>query len=226
MTICQKHLIEKDQCPVSVGGKTFNFESCQKCSEEYEAEKKAESVQIEKDYYNRIYNEDIPQRFQAAKISDFLNIQPILNWIEKPADFLFITGPCGTGKTHLAAAIVYALRDKKIRCLFSIASNLFLQLRESFNSNDTTEKNIIDKYSSSTIAVFDDIGAQKISDYVIESWYNIIDKRYGEKYPAVFTSNMNLSEISKYMSDRIASRLASGIVFELKGSDKRLSKKG
>ena len=46
-----------------------------------------------------------------------------------------------------------------------------------------------------------------------------------EGLPTIFTSNITLKEISVLMSDRIASRIASGDVFELKGSDRRLSNK-
>lgn len=74
------------------------------------------------------------------------------------------------------------------------------------------------------LAIFDDIGAQKISDYVIEAWYNIIDRRYMFEHPTIFTSNLSLKEISVFMSDRIASRIASGIVFKLQGDDRRIHK--
>jgi DNA replication protein DnaC len=73
-----------------------------------------------------------------------------------------------------------------------------------------------------SLCIFDDIGAQKLSDYVLERWYNIIDRRSSMKKPTLFTTNFSPKEIFATMGDRIASRICSGIVYELKGSDRRL----
>jgi DNA replication protein DnaC len=226
MPICQKHQNEMRGESFNLpGGTKHTFHFCDICSEEQEAEKELERKQREKriiEFKREKRNDGIPMRFWDSKIEQFTNIKPIIDWLNNPKESLYITGPCGTGKTHLATAIAYYLRDLEKECAFVIASNLFLQLRNSFNSDDKNEMDIINKYSSPSFAIFDDIGAQKISDYVIEAWYNIIDTRYGKVLPTVFTSNMTLSEISTFMSDRIASRIASGLIFELHGNDRRL----
>jgi len=228
MAICQKHQIEMREEGFNLpGGTKHVFHFCNECEKEHERKLELERIQREKrmiEIQKEKRNDGIPPRFWDSKISDFTNIEAITNWLNNPKESLYITGPCGTGKTHLAAAIAYHLRDNKKQCSFVIASTLFLQLRNSFNSEEKNEMDIINKYSSPDFAIFDDIGAQKISEYVIEAWYNIIDSRYGKMIPTVFTSNMTLSEISAFMSDRIASRIASGLIFELKGDDRRLTK--
>jgi DNA replication protein DnaC len=173
----------------------------------------------------RIYA-NIPPRFKNAKLSDFTRIDPILEWIKNPANFLLITGPCGTGKTHLACAITIELRKKAIQTRFVVSANLFLAIRRSFNNRDyavLSEYDIVDSMVSPPVLVCDDIGVQKQSEFVIETWYTIIDSRYRDCKPTVFTSNLSLKEISLCLSDRVASRLASGVQMNLHGKDRRVT---
>jgi DNA replication protein DnaC len=51
----------------------------------------------------------------------------------------------------------------------------------------------------------------------------IIDKRIELGKPTVVTSNLSLSQISQLIDDRLASRLASFELIEMKGEDKRLT---
>jgi len=238
MTICEKHNCEKIEKVYF--GKSIYF--CEECSKEYEIEKN-EKEKFEKEERERYMKlRGIPKKFENADLSHFENIDPVLKWVEHPKGFLFVHGNCGCGKTHLSAAIKKKFNIENKLCFLEFSSNLFLKLRNTFNkTNNETESGFINQYApdegyikSRTQAggkvdveicgIFDDIGAQKISEYVIEAWYNIIDRRYMFDYPTMFTSNLSLKEISFCMTDRIASRIASGVIFELKGNDRRLVK--
>ena len=149
----------------------------------------------------------------------------VFDWANDPKDFLFVYSTSGTGKTHLGCAVAKDLCSRGINCGFVIGPEIFLRLRKSFDRNAIeSEWDIIKKYRKPIVGVFDDICANGCKDYVVEAWYGIINHRYNECIPTMFTSNNSLSEISEIMGDRIASRLASGIVFELKGEDRRLKK--
>jgi DNA replication protein DnaC len=162
-------------------------------------------------------------------------IDTICNWLKAGSGFLFIHGGCGCGKTYLSCAIKHKFNIENIKCDLFFSSDIVLKLKESFqNKNDDekeTEFDIIKKCSPSPreekydfFAIFDDFGAQKLSEYAIESWYHIVDRRYRNNNKTIFTSNLTLKDISLFMSDRIASRIASGIIFEMSGTDKRLIK--
>jgi len=225
--ICPKHQINKK----TIGNAPYCIWICEICDKEAEDHeiKEQERRQIEAAEKEKLKlaekrNDGIPFRFHDSAITDFQNIETIKYWLNKPSDFLYIMGQCGTGKTHLAAACAYYLRDRKEECLFTVSSIMFMILRSAITDKSHFEHEIIRRYATAPIAIFDDIGAQKISEYVIESWYNIIDQRYGAKLPTIFTSNMTLEELSVSMTDRIASRIASGIIFELIGNDRRINK--
>jgi len=218
-TICKKH----GTPVVALNNSMFpGFTYCPTCSDENE---KKEVLRIEKEKLEteeKRRNWCIPKIFQSARLDNFSDIDPVLEWVNDPRGFLFVHGVCGCGKSHLASAIQYKHNCEKKECRLAFSSDLFLKIRSSFGSNaEHTERELIEGYSSG-LRIFDDIGAQKISDYVIEAWYNIIDKRYMDEVPTMFTSNLSLKEISLCMTDRIASRIASGKIFELKGKDRRL----
>lgn len=165
---------------------------------------------------------------------------------------LFITGPAGTGKSYMASAIFkeegrWRVRDRLNRLydgkekyggfyeLPDVGSatvnwvtvpNLLLELRGSFkDKSESTEQEIVHKYSLVDMLVLDDLGAEKSSEFSIQSLYLIIDQRYSEMRPTIITSNLSLRGVSEKVGDRIASRIAGMCkVIELKGKDRRLAK--
>jgi DNA replication protein DnaC len=202
----------------------FPLGECEHCKE-------IENVRFEKyrkEQLRKEYRNAIPERYMTASFSDFgKEIDIVKKWCINPKEFLFVYSPCGIGKTHLICSMVYEMRKIGITTSLFFASEMFLRLRNTFgNSSKENESNVVEEFEHfSTVHAFDDVGVQKISDYTTEAWYNIINYRYSNLLPTVFTSNLSLKEISAYMTDRIASRLASGIVFELKGRDRRVNVK-
>lgn len=137
---------------------------------------------------------------------------------------LFLHGPPGTGKTHLAVALLKQVKRTQGDRFITVAS-LLMELRNSFRDGAAkSEMEIIDHYSSANIVVLDDLGVEKSSEFTIQSLYIIIDKRYSEMRPTIITSNLTLEEVAEKVGDRIASRIAGMCrVIELKGRDRRLS---
>lgn len=213
---------------------------CKQCNDEFE---KMMQIREEEENKRRIEAEKrsewekkysgIPKIYHGVEYSDIEQHKVLTDFVESGKGFLFIHGCCGSGKTHAMCAIKKKMNIESKQCLLFTASKIFLDIRKSFNDKDSTEESIIrscapevkDPYRyRDHFAIFDDIGAQKISEYVIEVWYNIINERYINGYTTIFTSNLSLKEIAAIMSDRVASRLASGIIYEMKGPDRRLIK--
>lgn len=161
--------------------------------------------------------------------------------MELPKESLFITGKAGTGKTYLGIAILkeYIYRNLQKRESWSedekrnkpslswkweTVPELLLELRGSFKDNAKyTEQEVIKDYSDPDLMILDDLGAEKSSDFTIQSLYLIIDRRYSSEQRTIITSNLSLGEISQKVGDRIASRIAGMCkVIELKGKDRRI----
>ena len=137
---------------------------------------------------------------------------------------IFLSGDCGTGKTHLAVALlltVWERRNVGYTPIFLPSVEFFLELKKSFAREG--EMSVLDKYSDS-ILVIDDVGAEKISDWSRQVFYTLIDRRYRNKKQTIITSNLSLDEFAGKFDDRIVSRLCeNGRAITLTGKDQRIS---
>lgn len=152
---------------------------------------------------------------------------------------LYLFGPAGVGKTHLAIA-TYTIcnNDRK----FVPVPELLLRIRSSFSKYvQETEQEIIDELASEKkvwkdgteitkpqveFLFLDDFGAEKISDFSIETLYLILDRRIRlQQYKVFITSNLSLKQIGEKISDRIASRIVELCdIVKITGEDWRLKR--
>jgi DNA replication protein DnaC len=78
---------------------------------------------------------------------------------------------------------------------FITAPEFLLKIRDCY-SNDHPESKIINEYSSAPMLVIDDPGAEKASEFAIQSLYVLIDRRYREQLPTIVTTNLTLPAIA------------------------------
>jgi DNA replication protein DnaC len=188
--------------------------------------------QLNPDEERRLYN-GISPKFRNARLFNFDAdaIAPVIAWAESPCGFLFVHGFCGCGKSHLAAAVKRDFNERRVWSGLACCQDIIAELRASFD-NGGSEYWIIRRYapnlnparSNGRPGIFDDFGGTRQTDFSIDAWFNIVDRRYRFDYPTMITSNLSLEEIAGSMNDRIASRLASGVIFELRGRDRRVVK--
>lgn len=149
---------------------------------------------------------------------------------------IFLTGKCGTGKTHIAVALMMEWGKKFVKLdesnpygkpvlpTFLPSVEFFMQLKDTFGEQKTSEQDIVDLYDKSPLLVIDDVGSEKISDWSRQMFYVLIDRRYRYQRQTIITSNLTLRQVSELIDDRIASRIVGmGAVIELKGEDYRLT---
>lgn len=137
---------------------------------------------------------------------------------------VYLGGDVGAGKTHLSVATIKSVSvSQPCRASFQSATGILLDLRACFSQDGVSERDALKKYQTEDILVVDDLGAEKLTDYVVQAWYSIIDFRYSNCLPTIFTSNLSMGEVAQRFGDRVASRICSGIVLTVKGKDRRLS---
>jgi len=141
---------------------------------------------------------------------------------------VFISGPVGTGKTHLAVAyLVWEIQKWGENSRIFIRSvDLFNKLRDSFRNNfSTPASEITESFSRYRFLVIDDLGTERDTPLVQEALYNIIDHRAGHLLPTVITSNFTLDRVAEHygeFGERLASRIAGmGETLTLLGKDRR-----
>jgi len=104
---------------------------------------------------------------------------------------LCLIGPPGIGKTHIA---VGALRECILRTstrgMFYDVRELLKTIRSTYNPVvRTAEMDVLRPVMEAELLVLDDLGAEKPSEWVEETMNLIVNTRYNERRPTIFTSN-------------------------------------
>ena len=117
--------------------------------------------------------------------------------------WLFLEGPYGSGKTHLAAAVANTAVGLGIPTLFLTVPDLLDTLRFSYDDPDATFEGRFEEIRNINLLVLDDFGTQNATSWAQEKLFQIINYRYINQLPLVVTTNLALEEIE----GRIRSRL-------------------
>ena len=129
-----------------------------------------------------------------AKISNAMK-----NYVKNFTDFkkdgkgLLLYGTVGTGKTYFAACIANALIDEG----YSVLMTNFARLTNSIQGTFDGKNEFIDSLQRYTLLIIDDLGAERKSEYMQETVFNIIDARYRSGLPFIITTNLTAEEIKK-----------------------------
>lgn len=133
---------------------------------------------------------------------------------------LLLIGNVGTGKTHLACAILNSVIDgmpikinteyemynpskTKSPFVFVTANDMCLNLANVYNDG----LDVMDRYKKCKLLIIDDLGSEKQTERSKEQFESIINYRYGEYLPIIITTNLTLQSVKAKYGDRIADRL-------------------
>lgn len=123
-------------------------------------------------------------------------------------DSLIIWGDYGNGKSHLAAAVANYLNEHGHIVIFQSVPELLERIRNTFNrNNQETEREIMSALQRCDLLVLDDIGAERVTDWVSDALFRIIDGRYRKEKPILYTSNLKPSLLLDRLGGRIYDRM-------------------
>jgi DNA replication protein DnaC len=150
----------------------------------------------------RLDSANIPKRYQHCTIANFTTYNESLERAAAQAQRLaesfpaigrglFLEGQPGVGKTHLAVAVLkQVVQTTGARGLFYDTRDLLRIIRSTYNaSTHTTELEVLRPVMTADLLVLDDLGAEKTSEWVEETMNLIVNTRYNERRPTMFTSN-------------------------------------
>lgn len=134
---------------------------------------------------------------------------------------MVISGSVGRGKTGLAVALAYIVHMQGHRVRIGTFTEILDEMRpKAGNSDKETEP--ADMYKPKLL-VLDDLGTQKMTEFVEERLFAIIDGRHQRTLPTIITTNLGLPELKKQFGDRVVSRIVEVNAFEsLAGTDMRM----
>lgn len=124
------------------------------------------------------------------------------------AQGLMLMGGYGTGKTHLAVAILRETAEAGIPGMFVVVPDLLGKMRASFDRKDGKADELVTTAKNAPLLVLDDLGAENPRPWVVELVYVLINHRYEHMLPTVITTNYSGKELEAVFGRRIMSRLA------------------
>lgn len=168
----------------------------------------------------------IPERYRKAEWSDVPQVirDSFFPTITAKKG-IYLHGAVGVGKTHVAYAMLnWWDLQKQTHAQFWNVTELIHELKLDF---DRREKNWTgeDLLKSDRLLFLDDIGAEKMTEWVQETIYLLVNRRYNKMLPTIFTSNLPIADLADRVGDRTASRIVEMCeIIKLEGTDRRLKK--
>jgi DNA replication protein DnaC len=149
----------------------------------------------------------VPPRYEHCSFDSFMpKTDPLADALEKcrkyvagypylgPTDEglgLLFTGSSGAGKTHLAVAVLRELVTLKgARGQFWDFHSLIREIKNCYNPETrTTELQVLEPVVEIDLLLLDDLGAWKMTDWMIDTLFYILNGRYMAKRATIITTN-------------------------------------
>ena len=146
-------------------------------------------------------NEKIPQE----GLRDLKNaFEAAREFAEHPKGWLLLTGPYGSGKTHLAAAIGNYQAGMGFPPIMVSVPDLLDHLRATFspNSNISLDRRF-EEVRKARLLILDDLGTQSATPWAREKLYQLFNYRYNAELPTVITTSNTSEEIDPRLYSRM-----------------------
>jgi DNA replication protein DnaC len=211
-------------------GKTLAF--CPECGQE---KQRAESIATQKaqsearrvkEIAARVEACRIPHRFSGKSFWDYsapsgsqrTNLEKCQSYAENfdqhyaDGRCLILSGTVGTGKTHLAAAILKDVVEKQgYTGKYWTVNGLLQVIRASYEKDSGfSESEVIESVTNTHLLVLDEVGATKQSEFELATLFNIINSRYEWQIPTIVISNLGPKQIGEAIGERCFDRLREG----------------
>lgn len=221
---CEKHgEYMARELTMPFGGKRI-VSFCPTCSAEHRARKEtAEREQREREKALKIANlfhrSGIPARFSDRTLDGYhaesagqARALKIANryveaFGETDGASLVLAGKPGTGKTHIACGIARALIEQGRSALFMTVLQALRHIKDTYRrDSDKSESDAIADLLRPDLLILDEVGAQLGSEHEKMLMFEVINSRYQECRATILISNLNASELTEFLGDRVMDR--------------------
>lgn len=148
---------------------------------------------------------DTPQKAEALRVArDFADN---FEQYDKKGGSLIFSGLPGTGKSHLATAVLQSLMPERVG-LYTTCMNVIRAVRGSWRKDsEQSETEILQIYGSVPLLVLDEIGVQYGTDGEQTILFDVLDRRYRDMMPSIFLTNQDKKGFKEFIGERTFDRL-------------------
>lgn len=148
---------------------------------------------------------------------------------------IYIYGDSGVGKSHLTACMANELFKQCRSVLFTNFFEIAEIIKGTFNKNTENEKDMIDRIATVDFLFIDDLGTEKVTKNGEDNWlqekiFEVINKRYNNMKPTVFTSNYSLEQLitERGLMEKTVDRILemSSAILRIEGESHRITSRG
>jgi len=201
---------------------------CPTCTEERLKEEERSHAQSVKEHSESLMHDAIlakagvPERYREKGFENWefstVEQQKVLNAVMSYAKnfnqarevgrCLIMAGNNGTGKSHLAVAVVETVLNQGYSAMFISATEALRMVLDCIGKHSKmTQSDAINILRYPDLLVLDDVGIANDSDTTTQITYEIIYGRYHDNKPTIITTNDNLDQLNQYIGVRTVDRM-------------------
>lgn len=198
----------------------WGWSRCPTCAEREQRE--AEELERSKAARRRVDAIKIPPKFTTATFDSFetptqetKRAREIVaayahNFAtnQKIGRSLVLIGEVGTGKTHLACALLRFVAIAGFSARYRTSFDVIRELRQSWSDSDApSETRVLEWLTEPALLVIDEVAAAYGSDAERAQLGDLIDLRYRNMRPTVVVSNGDIEDLNRCLGPRAVDRL-------------------
>lgn len=188
---------------------------------ERQAAANAQAEQARASLESAIGEAHIPARFIGRSLDNFVADTPAktraleiarqyvdnFSVHERKGSGLILSGLPGTGKSHLATAILQSLMPERVG-LYTTCMNVIRAVRGTWRKDsEVSEGHVLQIYGTVPLLVLDEIGVQYGTDGEQTILFDVLDRRYRDMKPTIFLTNQDAKGMQTFIGERTFDRL-------------------